>query len=56
MKIIKIDVLQGQYCLECGMPDRFLISLADNLFCLDCLDRAIKMMLSRIQGNEQKGR
>jgi len=49
MQVIEIDVKQGQYCLECGIPDKFLVNLAETYLCLDCLDRAVKIMLTRIE-------
>ncbi len=52
MQVVKIDIMQGQYCLECGIPDEFLVNLGGVLFCLDCLDRAVKMMLTKIEENK----
>ena len=51
MKIVRIQ--ENQYCSECGMPDKFLANLEYAFFCLDCLDRAMKMMLTRIENDTQ---
>ncbi len=56
MQVIEIDVKQGQYCFECGIPDKFLVNLAETYLCLDCLDRAVKIMLTRIEEISRKSR